>query len=188
MNWEIPVVTAADIKKDIPNFPDEVIAMWLLPLANQPTTGWPPPNPFGSSRWKWILGEKDLEWWKKVDWKLEETDCSFSKLARGTQNTIQKMLAAHIDGEDNAYGEDPEKFFRQLKHILKQGKFSKPIAVIPVKSGLSVIDGNNRIASHACAVSESLPAEFIQEIGGQLPSKVQQVWWGTHHDGETLSE
>jgi hypothetical protein len=162
--------------------------MWPLPLANQPTTGWPPPNPFGSSRRQWILGEKDLDWWKKVDWKLEETDCSVGKLTRGTQNTIQNMLAAHIDGEENAYGEDPERFFDQLKYILKYGTFSRPIAVVPVKSGLSVVDGNNRIAAHARALSPSLPAGLIQKIGGQVPSHVQQVWRGTHQDGEMLAD
>ncbi len=29
-----------DIKKDLPNFPDEVIIDWLLPFANK--LGWPP--------------------------------------------------------------------------------------------------------------------------------------------------
>jgi hypothetical protein len=182
------MVTAADIKKDLPNFPDEVIDMWILPLASQSTTGWPPPNPFGSSRWQWILGEKNLDWWKKVNWKLEETDCSFGKLARGTQNTIQNMLASHIDGEENAYGADPERFFNQLVYVLKHGKFCKPIAVVPVESGLSVVDGNNRIAAHACVLSASFPAEFARKGSVQLPSQVQRVWRGTHQDGEMLAE
>ena len=46
---------------------------------------------------------------------IRRTDCSFDKLA----------------------SEDSEKFFDQLKYILKHGKFSRAIAVVPVKSGLS---------------------------------------------------
>jgi hypothetical protein len=48
------------------------------------------------------------------------------------------MLAAHIDGEKNSYGAAPERFFSQLKHILKNGTFPEPIVIVPVKSGLSV--------------------------------------------------
>ena len=74
------MVVRTDIKKDLPDFPDEVIDMWLLPLANQQGMSWPPPNPFGTSRWQWLLGE-NLDWWKKVDWKLEDTDCSFNAIS-----------------------------------------------------------------------------------------------------------
>jgi hypothetical protein len=182
------MVTAQDIKRDLPNFPDEVIEIWLLPIANQQGMGWPPPNPFESSDWKWVLGEKNLDWWKKVKWTLEDTDCSFEKLAGGTQHTIQKMLDAHIGGEKNAYDAAPERFFDQLKHILKNGTFPKPIIIVPVKSGLSVIDGNNRIAAHACALSPSLPAGLLEKIGGQLPSPTQQAWHGKHSEGEMLEE
>jgi hypothetical protein len=182
------MVALADIKKDLPDFPDEILEMWLLPLAEQQGMGWPPPNPFGNNDWQWVLGEKNLDWWKKVDWKLDQTDCSFGNLANGTRHIIRKMLAAHIDGEENAYSAAPDRFLGQLKHILTNGKFPKPVVIVPVKSGLSVVDGNNRIAAHACALSPDMPADLLAKFGGQLPSPMQQVWRGTHRDGEMIEE
>ncbi|MET3910146.1 hypothetical protein FXB40_28365 [Bradyrhizobium rifense] len=55
------------------------------------------------------------------------------------------------------------RFFDQLDIILEEKKFPKPIVVVPVKSGLSVIDGNNRIAAHAYALSPLLPADHLEK-------------------------
>jgi hypothetical protein len=98
------------------------------------------------------------------------------------------MLDAHVGGEKNTYDAAPERFFDQLDIILAEKKFPKPIVVVPVKSGLSVIDGNNRIAAHAYALSSFLPADRLAQAGGQLPSSTQQAWHGTHRDGEMLDE
>jgi hypothetical protein len=98
------------------------------------------------------------------------------------------MVDAHVGGEKNAYDAAPERFFDQLDIILEEKKFPKPIVVVPMKSGLSVIDGNNRIAAHAYALSPLLPADRLEKAGGLLPSLVQQAWRGTHKDGEMLEE
>jgi hypothetical protein len=182
------MVVAADIKKDLPNFPDEVIEMWLLPLSSQNGMGWPPPHPYGNSDWRWVLAEKELDWWKKVDWELEEADCSFPNLASGTRRTVQKMIDAHIGGEKNAYGAAPERFHTQLNHVLSHGKFMKPIVVVPVKSGLSVIDGNNRIAAHAYASSKLMTDEMLMERGGKRPTATQLTWRGAHREGEAIED
>jgi hypothetical protein len=40
------VIELADIKADLPNWPDEIITEWPLKIANRgPDTGWPPPEP-----------------------------------------------------------------------------------------------------------------------------------------------
>lgn len=36
------MVDVADIKKDLPAWPDDVIDQWLLYFANEPECGWPP--------------------------------------------------------------------------------------------------------------------------------------------------
>jgi hypothetical protein len=41
------MITLADIKKDLPAWPDDVIEQWLLYLARRDDTGWPPPEPLG---------------------------------------------------------------------------------------------------------------------------------------------
>jgi hypothetical protein len=45
------MVTVADIKKDLPDWPDDVVDQWLVYFANEPDGGWPPPNPLGDHRW-----------------------------------------------------------------------------------------------------------------------------------------
>jgi hypothetical protein len=45
------MVTVADIQKDLPNWPKEVIDPWLIEFANDPGMGWPPPKPYGDHRW-----------------------------------------------------------------------------------------------------------------------------------------
>jgi hypothetical protein len=48
------MVTLADVKKDLPGWPDAVLEEWLVFLANAKDTGWPPPEPL-TGRWKAIL-------------------------------------------------------------------------------------------------------------------------------------
>jgi hypothetical protein len=50
------MVDVADIKKDLPAWPDDVIDQWLLYFANEPDCGWPPPDSLGDHRWARILG------------------------------------------------------------------------------------------------------------------------------------
>jgi hypothetical protein len=42
--WIRRMTTLQDIKKDLPDWPDDVIDQWLLKLANQTGMGWPPPD------------------------------------------------------------------------------------------------------------------------------------------------
>src|ERR1700686_424794 len=81
--WRPPEVSLADIKRDLPNWPDEVVELWLFYLANRGDTGWPPPEPLGHHPWAAILGYRPLSWWREVSWKRERTDCGFSNLCQG---------------------------------------------------------------------------------------------------------
>src|SRR5260370_30167802 len=65
------MVSVADIKSDLPGWPNEVVEEWLDYFANEPDLGWPPPEPLGGHRWSCILGGRPLSWWKKVSWKTE---------------------------------------------------------------------------------------------------------------------
>jgi hypothetical protein len=178
------MVALADIKKTLPNMPDDVIDVWLLPLANQEGMGWPPPNPMGQHRWNYILGEKPLEWWSEVSWQLQKTDCSFSKLSNGSRRTVQQMLAAHVDGVTNLYGKldgEKERFKPALRHIIKHGSFPRPIVTVATPSGLTVVDGNHRMA--AFVASQSAEDELLKRVGANRPSAEQEIWVGTHADG-----
>jgi hypothetical protein len=66
------MVEMADIKNDLPDWPDDVIEQWLHYFAQD--CGWPPPEPLGNHRWKGLLGGKPLSWWKKVSWKKRKSN------------------------------------------------------------------------------------------------------------------
>ena len=50
------MVTVAEIQKDLPGWPDDVVEQWLHYFANEPDFGWPPPVPFMDHRWGLLLG------------------------------------------------------------------------------------------------------------------------------------
>ena len=56
------MVTLEDIKKTLPQWPDEVIGEWLIYFAND-GLGWPPPEPYGDHRWGVLLGHRPVSWW-----------------------------------------------------------------------------------------------------------------------------
>jgi hypothetical protein len=79
--------------------------------------------------------------------------------------------------EDNS----DARFHRAKGHLAKNGKFEKPLVVMKLKDGLSVIDGNHRItALVACQAN----ADNILKQGGKVPSTKQQIWVGTHAKDE----
>jgi hypothetical protein len=55
------MVTLEDIKKTLPQWPDEVIGEWLIYFAND-GLGWPPPEPYGDHRWGVLLGHRPVSW------------------------------------------------------------------------------------------------------------------------------
>lgn len=177
------MVDFATIKRDLPHRPDDVVDQWLLKLANRaPDTGWPPPEPLGSNAWKYILGGRPLSWWKKVTWNLEERDINFDALCQGTKRIVTNMVDGHVNGTLNLYSADSDIRFRSaLAQIAKTGTLPRPLVVMQLKDGLSVIDGNHRVA--ALCTCQAGATEICKE-GRLAPSPEQQVWLGTHPTGE----
>src|SRR6266536_866942 len=50
------MVSVADIRKDLPAWPNDIVEQWLHYFANEPDCGWPPPEPLGDHRWGRLLG------------------------------------------------------------------------------------------------------------------------------------
>ena len=174
-------VSFAAIKNDLPAWPDEVIKEWLLYLANRDDTGWPPPDPLGHHSWSYILGHRPLPWWREVTWKLEKTNCSFAKLAQPTQAIVTKMLTEITSGKADAGTK--RRFDRAFHHILNNAAFEAPLIAIRTAGGLSILDGNHRIAAF-CGL-QKMGAEKFEKLGLQRPAQEHDVWVGTHSRGET---
>jgi hypothetical protein len=177
------VIALADIKADLPGWPDDVIDQWLLKFANQTGMGWPPPDPMTGHRWELLLTHP-ISWWKDVTWTQETRDCSFDKLSIDARKTMNSMYKALIEGEDNGFGGDdsPARFQRQLRILASTGKFERPPMLFPIASGLSPLDGNHRIFAHHIALQMS--DEDLAKYKVQRPAASQSVWIATHKNGE----
>jgi hypothetical protein len=179
-NVKRPTVSLADIKNDLPAWPDDVIDQWLLYLANRDDTGWPPPNPLGHHPWTYILGHRPIPWWREVTWKREKIDCDFTSLAPSTKSIVARMLAEMTSG--NAEEGTKRRFDNAFRYILNNATFPKPLITIKTASGLSVLDGNHRVAAF-CGL-QKMPAKQFEQHGLQKAAKEQEVWVGAHSRGE----
>ena len=179
--WRPPKVPRADIKRDLPAFPDGVVNQWLFHLAQQNDTGWPPPDPLGLHRWAFILGHRPLPWWREVTWKLEKTDCSFAGLAPFTKTIVIRMLREKTDGTiDKDTG---RRFDRAVKYILSKAEFEEPPVAMRLADGLSILDGNHRVTAFCWL--QMMTAEQFEKLGSRKPALKQNVWIGTDSRGET---
>lgn len=95
------MISVADIKKDLPDFPDDVIEDWLHYFANE-DCGWPPPEPPGDHRWGRLLGGRSLSWWKEVTWKKEMVKCDPDSLAPKTRAIAATMVTEIGNGTADA--------------------------------------------------------------------------------------
>jgi hypothetical protein len=178
--WKPPKVTLADIKRDLPHWPDEVIELWLFYLANRADTGWPPPDPLGMHPWAFILGFRPLPWWREVTWRLEKTDCTLPTLCQGTKAIVQRMLTEKANGTIDE--ETGTRFKKASYFLMRNGKFNERPIAMRLADGLSILDGNHR-ASAFCGL-QVVPAEMLEKRGLQKPAPEQELWIGTHSRGE----
>lgn len=157
------LVSIADIKKDLPDWPDDVVDQWLLYFANQPNCGWPPSDPLGNHRWSGVLGARPLSWWKKVSWTKETVNCSLTSLSHKSTAIVKELSAAFIKKTA-----DPVTA-RRIKHayhyIMDNAVFPKPVITMKVSTGLQVLDGSHRMAAFLY---------FANDTGGVI-YKVEQT-------------
>jgi hypothetical protein len=173
-----PMVSVADIKNDLPGWPDEVVGEWLHHFAND--ICWPPPEPLGDHRWSGILGGRPLSWWKKVSWKKETVICESAKLSDKSR-AIAITTIAEINNR-TADAATRTRFKRAMDYILDNGIFPGAIVAMNVPSGLTVLDGNHRVSAF-CGV-QLMPDAAFERLQKKRPSLQQEVWVGTHADGE----
>lgn len=151
------MVTFDEVKRDLPNFPDEVIEIWLLPFAQ--TKGWPPGDLWGA-----ILDYKDLNYLKKLKWEKTSVSIQDIKLTQLTIRGIKQMRVAYLDEEKNIMwdnlGEDGKKRYKNaLSYIAQNGVFPKPIILQKNPDGAhDILDGNHRFLSYL--VSDKLYNDF----------------------------
>jgi len=173
------MVTVEQIKKQLPNWPDEVVNEWLLYFALD--VGWPPQEPLGTDRWGGILGNRPLSWWADVEWKQETVDCSRASLSDITQFRI-------ADVSDPYYGSKASKaeqlqYRKPFQYLLEHGSFANPALAMRDNGKLRFIDGHHRLAA-LTDLHEKAADGLFEKPGRQRPAVKQSVWIGKHPKGE----
>jgi hypothetical protein len=135
------------IKRDLPDFPDQVIDQWLEPLAK--TDGWPPVAP----RWKYLLGETDLGYWRGFKWQLLEVAFETIGLALEAESRIAGLIDAYLHGAQNVYArtlgsEGRKRFEFHFDYLTGHGQLILPPVLVESRAGLQVMDGYHRIAAY----------------------------------------
>ena len=173
------MVAVAEIKEKLPNWPDAIIQDWLLYFAND--IGWPPPEPFGDSRWGAIMGGRPLSWWVEVSWGQETVDCSRAGLSSTTQHRIGVTSDPIYSGTANE--QEKGQYRRPLQFLLEHGIFANPPLAMRVDGRLHFVDGLHRLAAFI-DLREKASDAFFAQPGRQRPAAQQAVWIGIHVNGE----
>lgn len=131
------------IKRDLPNFPDDVIRDWLLPYAEE--IGWPPTH----SRWRGILSQRPLPFWTSVTWSQQDLDLSTLPYSEPALEALNGLKDAVTSDQENEFARGIPNFKVRIKsalqYILEYGNFPRPISILRQNDEHDVVDGNHRM-------------------------------------------
>jgi hypothetical protein len=173
------MVSVAEIKNDLPDWPDDVIEQWLHYFANESDCGWPPPEPLGSHRWNGLLGGKPLSWWKNVAWEKQTVTCDLASLTEKARKDVSDIVAEMNAG--TADTSTKKRVAQPWIYIKDNGVFPRALVTMKKADGLSLIDGSHRMA--AFELIQSLTDAQFAELKVDRPAREQEVWVGTHSEG-----
>jgi hypothetical protein len=174
------MVSVADIKRDLPDWPDDLIEQWLHYFANESDCGWPLPEPLGNHRWNGILGGKPLSWWKNVTWEKETVTCDLASLTEKARTDVSEIVTEMNTGTASASTQ--RRVAQAWIYIKDNGVFPRALVTMKKGDGLRLIDGSHRMA--AFEMVQSLTDVQLAELGVKRPAREQEVWVGTHSEGD----
>jgi len=162
------------IQSDLPNFPHEVIHEWLLPFAED--EGWPPDAP----RWRYLMFNNDLGYWRATDWNLELTAYENVRFTAGGEDQLARLLGAYVFNQNNEYFQQlgarwRERFQFQLNQLTTSGTLSSPPVVLERHGTIDIMDGNHRIAAYY-ALHHLLKNQGVENVERII--KRQSTWVG----------
>jgi hypothetical protein len=174
------MVTVVDIQKDLPDWPEGIIADWLLYFANEPDLKWPPPEPLGGHRWSLILGGRPLSWWKNVTWMKQAVKCDLRSLCPPSRGRVE---GTHQDAHGGLADDVEVRRYRMpMQYILENGVFLKPIVGMNRPDGLLVLDGHQRMPAHHGL--QQMADAFFEKPNRKKAALEQEAWIGTHKGSE----
>lgn len=177
-----------ECKRDLPNFPEEIIDLWLAPFVE--TEGWPPCNDHAKvpgNRWRYLLGEKPVTYWENIQWEKEELDLAKLQLTGKSAATIQQLVAGYVLGQENMYTQTlgqngKDRFDRVFRYLIENGTLpAPPIIINEGDDGYTVVDGNHRIAAFLGWFHLRNNKKFLETITTEVAElkTIVPVWVGT---------
>jgi hypothetical protein len=135
------------IHADVPNFPEEVVDSWLVPMVRS-GAGWPP-APW--SRWNRILLGRPLSFWQGLAWSKVRVPLNSLSLAPESLRIVQGLIDANVHGISNTYSQQIRdsrgRFNRILRYVRTRGELPVPPVLLRVGIQYRVADGNHRVAA-----------------------------------------
>lgn len=177
-----------DLQNLFPNFPEEVLTLWLLPYAEGERMGLPPTHP----RWDAILHQHDLQFWQQKQWTREEQNFNEVTFSASTLEMTPVMRSSYRF-EQGAPMYTPEaqrdrRYLDPLEYLVNHGTFPEPICLLEEEGAHTVIDGSHRFAAWEIW-HDILSAEYVNqyrellrqnwgiEIGEPAPrTPTHEVW------------
>lgn len=164
-----------DLKQSLPNFPDEVLADWLLPFAS--AEGWPPARDEESApqgRWRFLLDDRPLRYWRSLSWAQVERHVSFDDLGIESRGIMVQIVLGAVAEQSNNYTDAIHnlrpRFWRVAEHIWHSGRLPKPPTLLAASDGLSILDGNHRMAAYLYCYGY-----FKLDPGSELQLKTEEI-------------
>lgn len=140
------------IKKDLPDFPDEIIQDWLLPFGIE--RGWPPKEDTLGG----VLMFGSIDYWRNVIWEKKQKKFNDFPLSPNYQSLINEIVLNYNIGR-SSLPDSAERINSVIAYIEAKQKVPRPVVLISTSRGHDIVDGNHRLA--ACEI-------FINKTGDNI--------------------
>src|SRR5262245_45140240 len=133
-------------------------------------------------RWLYLLKAQPLSYWQRLRWQEATRHVSVHELRGEHQHIMVDMAMAALTGQRNRFSEAipnlKQRFQSVVDYIALHGRLPRPPALCVEPDGLSVLDGNHRMAAYfyCCGYFKNL------DPGAELQlktEKAQQFWIGS---------
>lgn len=181
------------IKGTLPNFPEEVITVWLEPFSKR--IGWPPKH----QSWQNIFMGCSVDYWRTVWWEKKTINFDALELTPSYKNMVETIIEYYGDGKDFSSGSQ-QRITSILKYMSEKFIFPHSPIFILENRRYKIADGNHRFAAYiilhelskeACGWPDNKKQKFnkiMKDLGILVsrPSLRQDVWIGTFQESGHL--
>lgn len=131
------------ILKDLPHFPEQIIADWLLPRTAE--LGWPPKEDTHGP----MLMYHSSDWWRGIVWEKKTIVFKELALSQSCRNVCGEIISRYKGGFDFVR-ESCVRINNILDFIKINNVLPKPVVLILKNGKFEIVDGNHRLA--ACQI------------------------------------